>query len=67
MHLAIKASETLESARPVRALIYYGSPIDIKDNQDNIAIDVAEKLEESKVKDEILKYLNHRVGLVEFL
>ena len=31
------------------------------------AIDVASNIEDSKMRDEIIGYLNHRVGLVEFL
>ena len=67
MHLAIKTSDKLENSRPVRALIYHGAATDIKDANGNKAIDIAGTLENKKIQSEIIKYLNHRTGLIEFL
>lgn len=41
MHLAVKKSEELGSTRPVRSLIFYGSPIDIRDKDGKTPQDVA--------------------------
>ena len=45
MHLAIKLSEKLESSRPVRVLLYHGAPTNIPDNNGNLPIDFANKIE----------------------
>jgi ankyrin repeat protein len=67
MHLAIKTSDKLENSRPVRALIYHGAPTNVKDANQNTALDIAKTLENQKIKEEIMKYLTHKTSLVEFL
>lgn len=67
MHLAIKTSDKLMNSRPVRALIYHGASSDLPDANGNRPIDIAQTLEDKKIREEIIKYLTHRTGLIEFL
>ena len=55
MHLAIKAAEELNNSRPVRSLLFNGSPTDIKDNEGRRPIDIAKTIENPKLKLEIYK------------
>ena len=67
MHLAIKSSHKLDNARTVRVLLYHGAPTNILDYNGNSALDIAHSLEDSKIKSDILKLLQHRTGLLEYL
>ena len=67
MHLAIKSSHKLDNARTVRVLLYHGAPTNILDYNGNSALDIANSLEDSKIKADILKLLSHRTGLLEYL
>ena len=67
MHLAIKSSHKLENSRTVRVLLYHGAPTNIRDQNGFTALDLANNLEDSRIKLEIIKLLTHRTGLIEFL
>lgn len=67
MHLAIKSSHKLENARTVRVLLYHGAPTTLLDQNGQSAIDIANSLEDSRIKQDILKLLTHRTGLIEYL
>lgn len=67
MHLAVKTADRLENSRIVRILLYHGARTDLKDLNGNTAIDIANDLEESRTKQDILRLLNHKAGLIELL
>ena len=67
MHLAIKTSDKLENSRTVRVLMYHGAPTNIRDSNGNSALDIARSLDNSKTKEDIIKFLTHRTSLIEFL
>lgn len=67
MHLAIKTSDRLQNTRAIRLLLYQGASVEIRDSSGNSAIEIANSLEDSKVKAEILRLLTHKPGIVEQL
>lgn len=67
MHLAVKLSEKLESSRPVRVLLYHGSPTNVKDINGNLPIDFARKLEDEDIKSQVLKILEQKPSCSQFL
>lgn len=67
MHLAIQLSEKIESNRPVRLLVYHGSPTDIKDEQDMLPIDHARNIESEHIRGLVLNILDHKTTLYECL
>lgn len=67
MHLAVKTADRLENSRIVRILLYHGARIDVRDANGNTSIDIANDLDDSKTKQDILRLLNHKAGLIEIL
>ena len=68
MHLAIKVVDTLESTRPVRSLIYNGSPTDIPDHNGVLPLTLAKQIENPKMKLDVLKMLQTQsASLKQFL
>jgi len=57
MHLAIKSAEALESSRPVRQLLFNGSPTTVPDNEGKLPIHIANDIENPKLRLEILQSL----------
>jgi|CryBogDrversion2_8_1035294.scaffolds.fasta_scaffold174503_1 hypothetical protein len=45
MHLAVKTAEKVDSTRPIRALLYRSSPINIPDSKGKYPIDVANDIQ----------------------
>lgn len=68
MHLAIKVVESIESTRPIRSLLFNGSPTDIRDNEGFLPIDLAKQVENPKLRKEILMMLETQsTSLKQFL
>ena len=67
MHLAVKTSDKLENSRTVRVLLYHGAQTNIKDQNGNTPLDIARDLNESRIKQDIIRLLTHKTGLIEFL
>ena len=67
MHLAIKSSHKMENSRTVRVLLYHGAPTNIRDQNGFTALDLVKNFEDSRIKQDIIKLLTHRTGLIEFL
>lgn len=60
MHLAIKSAEGLESSRPVRQLLFNGSPTNVADNDGLLPLDIAKELENPKLRLDILQSLQEQ-------
>tara|TARA_B110000285_G_C15082634_1_gene594365 strand:- start:1098 stop:1616 length:519 start_codon:yes stop_codon:yes gene_type:complete len=58
LHLAVKSSEHLSSARPVRALLYRGANRTAKDKNGKRPCDIAESIASITLKEEIKNYLD---------
>ena len=54
MLLAIKSAESLGSTRPVRQLLFNGSPTNVSDNEGLLPLDLAKEVEDPKLRLEIL-------------
>lgn len=67
MHLAVKLAEKLESSRPVRVLLYHGAPLNIKDLNGNLPIDFAKNLENEQIRDQVVRILDQKTTLSQFL
>lgn len=68
MHLAIKVAESLESTRPIRSLLFNGSPTDIRDRDGFLPIDLAKRIENPKMRKDILMMLETQsTSLKQFL
>ena len=67
LHLAIKSVGELQSCRPVRALLFRGSPKYIRDKNGQSPVDAAHKIESPSLKNELIEYLEQTNGIQECL
>ena len=58
LHLAVKSAETLNSCRPVRALLYKGASRDVRDNNQNRPIEIADQLNSITLKEDLKNFLD---------
>jgi ankyrin repeat protein len=65
LHLAVKSAEELKNSRPIRALLFRGASKDIRDNQENLPIDIAKDIKSITLRNEIIGYLNNNGGILD--
>jgi|APSaa5957512535_1039671.scaffolds.fasta_scaffold76090_1 ankyrin repeat protein len=65
LHLAVKSAEEFKSCRPIRALLFRGANKNTTDAKGQLPINIADTIENEKLKGEVIGYLSNNGGILD--